>query len=326
MSKVVDLDDGSTIPFIKAQYGKLKGTKEEIRTSFLSLLIDLNTKESYDLFKQLALNDKPTKGDITDIGYSFIDSMNLTKTLFPDILALSNDTSWANLFTIALPSLLDSGDLKIEDLKPYFQNFYSLAEYKYKKVLVDSINDWETVRVCDLLGYLATKEAYQILYKFTKISPLDIKMEAMLALARNNQLVPGSDWEQVATDKLYRGELYNRLVKINKSSLFPAKYKNQKSLTESELYTIASDDDTPESFKFIGERSYKFKGKMEKFFLFKVKFVYDGEVSEYLLFAGPYGKTLVTESPVATMVSDEFDAKKIDEQVKESLKWYEKEE
>ncbi len=326
MAKVVELDEGSTIKFVKEQYGRLKGTKEEIRTDLLSLLIDLNTKESFDLFKQLALTDKPAKGDITDIGYSFTDSLELTRGLFPDLLPLSSDTSWANLFTVALPDLLDSGYLKIEALKPFYPNFYNLAENKYKKLLRDSASDWDMVRLCNVLSYFSTPDAYQILNKFSKSADLDIKMESMLALARNNQPTSASDWEILAAKNLYRIDLYNRLVKINKASLFPPKYKNQKSFAESELYSIASDDDEPTSFQFVGERSFKFKGKMQKFLLFKAKFQYDDEVSELLLVAGPYGKELLTQSPVATMASDEYDPKKINEQVKDLLKWYEKEE
>jgi hypothetical protein len=325
IDEIINLDDGTTLEFIRKNYPLLKGKDEKIKTDLLYLLVSLSTTESFDLFKQYALNNRPTQGDITILGYRLTDSTELTKKLFPDLLPLSSDTSWATLFTYALPKLIDSGYLTTEQLKPYYDNFYRLADLKIPQLVSDSSFNWDILSIAEVLGRIPNKESYERLYKLGKSNNFDLRIEAFVSLAMNEQDVPPTEWEIIASDKSFRLELYNRLLKIKKDNLFPAKYKNQKSLTESELYLIACDEDIPQSFEFIGERSFKFKGKTEKFLLFKAKYVYDDEVSEFLLFAGPYRKDLVTESPVATMVYDPFDAKKINEQVKEQLKYYEKE-
>ena len=162
-----------------------------------------------------------------------------------------------------------------------------------------------------------------MLQKFAASSSLDVKYSAIQALIQNKQALDPLAVEKLATDHYYRVSLYSSLKEDGRLNLFPARFHNQKSIAESELFSIAADDGEPSKMEAIGERVLPYRGKRMKFYLFKVTYDYEGGSKEtYLGVAGPFdisSKEIKTETEATGLVSELYNAKKTDQQLKDYL-------
>jgi hypothetical protein len=92
------------------------------------------------------------------------------------------------------------------------------------------------------------------------------------------------------------------------------------------LYEYASDEESPSRITDLGERNFLYKGKEQRFYLYKVSFS-ETEPYSYLGVAGPYpaDKKQMKSTHSATGVhwDEEFDAKKVEEQFRAYMKMLE---
>lgn len=319
-----DLADESTVDFISKNYDKLNGEKEEIKYTALKVLANVKTTESYQLLKKLLLAHPPKKTDDYGISYALKDSLELTKTLYPEILVLSKDSLFNEIFTDVTNMLVDSGMISIKDVIPYKNNFLSQARQNLKLMREDEEGHrWSYWDWISLIGRFNDKESNDLLQQFLELKDIDARYSAAIALLKNNQVVSATHLEKFAADIDYRKDLYAELKKINKLKLFPAKYATQLKIAESELYQNVTDEDPPSSVTYIGERIAEFMGKKQKFLLFKVVFGDDEYKSSYLGVTGPYvigNKEIITSSEACRAYGEEeYDKSKIDEHFKKIL-------
>jgi hypothetical protein len=105
--------------------------------------------------------------------------------------------------------------------------------------------------------------------------------------------------------------------------MFPATFLNQKMFAASYIYINASDDYSPKKVEFVMEKKAKFKGVLQKFYLFKVTFDEDGEVSHSLGIAGPFsldGKVTSENEATGLYWKEEFSTNEINKQFIDFLK------
>jgi hypothetical protein len=324
LSAVVKLKDQSTLEFIEKNYPTLKDSGENLKYPLLSVLTRICTKESYNLFSKLVIEQTPTSGNARMLQYYLRDSLLLTASLFPQILQLTGDSNFIKALPIIVNELLDSNLISINDLKPHLANFYRYAERELIRLMHAEEYDYHAGSIVELLARINEAASNDILQRFIRARQLNIKMNAAIGLIKNNQPVDPLQLEKIGEDRNYRNDLYEQLRDINKERLFPAKYSSQKSIAESEIYLIASDDYEPSSIQFIGERITNFEGEKQKFLLFKIVYKYeDADPETYLGITGPYPlnkKKIITDSKVSGLFTEEFyDAKKIDKQLKTYL-------
>lgn len=324
LSAIAEVKHLSTIEFIRENYRKLGSDKEEKKFGWLSLLAKTLTRNSYDLFLKLSLETPPRAGNAIQIQYSLTDSLLLTRTLFPKILSLSSDSNYVKMLPYVVNRLVDSNLLSIDEVRPYAKNFYKFAESELIRLKDVSDYDFYAFSIVDLLGKLNDTESNRLLEAFLISSHLNLVESAAFALIKNNQSVSRSHLETIASDKYYRSSFYRQLKVAGKEKIFPAKYSNQKSISESDMYVMANDDYEPTSISYLGERKVEYKGLKQKFLLFKVTYTYeDSEPETFLGVTGPFtvnGKKIITEPEIVDMYSDEnFDSRKIDEQLKKYL-------
>lgn len=306
---IAEKNDSSTLSFIAAQYHVTNGENEQLKYRLLSVLAQTHTAASYALLQKLLLKQVPKTGDPGLIKYHLFDSLALTATLFPGLLPLSKDTLFIKIMPYILIRLADSNLLSLTLVAPYRKEYYAFARRELSRIK-NADWDYESKQLIRLLGRFNTPESNTLLQEFLRIKSTDIREEAALALVKNNQLVAPAALEKIAADKSLRLHLYTELVKYKKEKLFPALYHTQKSLSESELYIVAADNEFDSiSIRFAETRKAMYMGKMQIFHLFA--FTYnneDGERVSRLGVAGPYaaGSTkLVMESDIARIVWDE---------------------
>jgi hypothetical protein len=148
-------------------------------------------------------------------------------------------------------------------------------------------------------------------------------MQVIIALLKNKQPVNSKDIYTLASTDEFRSNLYNELKELGKVNLFPPDFLTQKHLGQSELYGYATDDEPPQSLKYIGERTEMFMGKKQKFYLYKVEFDTTDPEYTYLGIAGPYSlnpKDYSSNHDATGLVwGEKFDVKKTDAMFKKHL-------
>ena len=328
LTEVVRLNSPSTIEFIRDNYSRLSREKEMLKYPLLSVLARIRTTKSYQLFSQLARQQPPLFGNARMLRYYLEDSLLLTATLFPQILQAGTDSTFIKSLPHIVNLLLDSNLLSKKDLEPYAKNFHVLAEGELVRLREAGDYDYLSISLIELLGRLGDNKSNLLLQNFLKCRQLNVKEIAAVWLLKNNQLVDPSQLEKVAADKTYRNSLYSQLLEIGKEKFFPIKYSSQKSIAESDMYTIVSDEYEPSGFQFIGEKLIQSNGRKSKYFLFKISFESDeGQSETYLGVTGPYlnSKQVIVQSEIGGLYTDEpFDARKVEKHLKAYLEKVEK--
>jgi uncharacterized protein YbaP (TraB family) len=321
---VVALQDSTTIDFIRHQYAKLAADKEELKYPLLSILAEIRTASSYRLLKELLLTKLPGKGMGGMLVYPLLDSIALTRQLYPEVLVKSRDSIFREVLVMVTNHLIDSGLLQVREIMPY-QSLYMEEAARHLEALSDSSLTWWPYSEdwIYFIGKFNNHAANKLLQRFMHARITSVKESAIIALLENNQPVDPAEMEQVAADKELRISLYETLRQMQQQHLFPAKYANQKSLAESELFLIATDEMEVTETAFIGERVAAFMGQKQKFYLFRFVYKNEDESGSYLGIAGPYPlkqKTLITAADATDIFWDEeYEKAKLDKQFRNYL-------
>lgn len=328
INEIIKLDEGSSLGFVEKNYASLKDSTEKLKYPLLYLLLKLKTKKSYDLFRQLLTTNIPKKGNANVLLYAITDSLALAVEIFPDLLKMSDDTTFIKILPYVTAELLDSGRISLATVNPFKKNIYAFAERELARLRVEKPRyDYDVVRLIDLLSYFKEPSSFSLMNRFLSTSSLQIMKRAAILLSKNQQPVNPIYLEQIAADDYFRIDLYDELKEIKKEKLFPPKFLNQKRFAQSELFNAASDDEVAKAVIFIGEKLAVFNGKPERFFLFKVVYENEeGESESFLGITGPYPKTpgkIISRSKVAGLSSDPYDPKNISDQFKAYLKDWE---
>ncbi|MEO5563333.1 MAG: TraB/GumN family protein [Chitinophagaceae bacterium] len=334
--KIIDtlssLMDSGTVAFVQTNFPLLTGRKELLKLPMLDLLSRYKTKYSYAVLKELLVQHTPKEKGEYNLSYHLDDSLELTATLFPEILKLSNNNLFAPRVMSLTPELLDSNLISKEMLQPYERQFIYIADTTYERLSekeeLGSTYDYK--RMLHLMQQFNDTGSNRVLKKYLGLSDIYLKKIAAMALLKNKQAVDPKQIEKIAADKGYRVEFYEELSELNRTDIFPAAYRTQQSMAESDIFYMSNDDDTePEEIKFIEARTALYKGKSSRFYLFKVKYSYkddDGNNKDevYLGVGGPYStdfKNLKTDSEATTVLfAETYDHKQITKQFKAHLK------
>jgi uncharacterized protein YbaP (TraB family) len=324
VNAIVGLDDAATLEFIRQHYSQLTGEKEARKYSLLHVLSRIKTQASYDLLKSLLVKDPPKKGDASWMAYPLTDSLKLTASLYPELLSLSDDPLFADELAGVTKTLLDSNMIAKEAVLPFKDRLLSTAASRLPLALKDTATEWwKYLNWVDLIGTFNDAPSNALLQQYLKTEIVGLKKAAIVSLARNDQPVDKSQMEIVAGDRNFRLSLYDDLKELKKEHLFPAKYANQKTLAEADLFQAVDEDYEIEDITWLAEKTVDFMGKKQKFQLFKVNIKGEDGSESYLGVAGPYvvmGKELVTYADGTGLYWDEaFNKLKIDKQFRAYL-------
>lgn len=332
ISKIEELKDPSSVRFVQEQYKKMPVKPGKERLGMVYLLATSQTRESYDLLREILAKDPPATTKGFYIPYRVTDSIELAESIITDILPLFNNPVWINSMVDISIDLIDSSRLSVDKVRPYKSSILRHADTTVESIRVrmeeegEDFNGYEYTQLIRLLGSFQEPETRDRLREFLTLDDKQILFETSLALAKNEQSVPDSIWQKLAAGNEYRIDLYEALEKMGRENLFPASFRAQKFFAESYLYNYATDDISPSEMMYIGERKTMFKGRMARFHLFKVVFGEgeDVEKEEYLGIAGPYpvnDKEYKSDHDVTQIYWDEaYNKSKVDEWFRGILK------
>jgi hypothetical protein len=255
------------------------------------------TKASFELFKELILQDPP----VYDNSYSYIslieqlnDSLKLAASLYPELLQLTTLDDYKEPVNALLVSLVDSGYVQGKDFKDYFNKLYFDAKIllkkqqgkEDKKIAEDKNNeDEETFVQIGGASYKDELKGYSILlapyYATNKNIPLffqkllqssnnDVVLNTAIILLKNGITVADGILYKLAASNQYRSSLYTQLDKINQLNKFPAYFKNQQQIAESFLASKSAINNI-DSIIFADKIMATVAGKKGLVYFFKYK-------------------------------------------------------
>ena len=325
--KIFELRDPAVLPLVKENYARLQKSQDQYKYSMLRALGNVKTKESYKLIEELISSGLPADGNAASFLYPLHDSLALTKEVFPALLNHIGDSLLSMPLAYLQQTMIDSNMMKPAEIASYKRAWIAVGRKRIteiKKEDLDFSARYDTDLIQLLLSY-RDHEANQVVTGFLPYSPVYIKKLAVLGLLKNGVAVHPKHAEQIAADKHSRVDFYEELMKTGNAKLYPAKYLNQKSFAEAYLYGTF-DEDEPAEIIPQGERVVTFKGRKQKFYLYKLVYKYDDEEFNYLGVSGPFelkSSGFLSEDCIAGMIVEDVDKLNVSDRLKSYLAEYE---
>ncbi|HVK47275.1 MAG TPA: TraB/GumN family protein [Pseudobacter sp.] len=329
---ILELRDTTSIEVLKDLYLKLTPGNDTARVAILSVLAGWQTTATHNLAIDLLQANPPATAGMPHFVTNFFDSSELALPHYHQLMYLLKDSNTVTPLMYQVTRLLTEKKIKAADLASYKTVFIDLAK---KAAAVNMKDDekriWYYDDVAAVLAALRDPAATAALRKMLSNPDVDMKLDVVKSLLSINQPLPAADLLKIAADRSARLALYDTLVGAKKVALFPKLYLTQRAFGESSLYSFVSDEDYElKNIVFVGERVAGYKGKKQKFYLYKLTFDVE-EGGSYLGITGPYPVTPTTKlkqySEVDGMYYDEeYNASKLDTMLKAYLKGFEENE
>jgi uncharacterized protein YbaP (TraB family) len=272
IGQIASIGDSTAQPQIiaelKRQYEKA-GDTSKFQNAVLKGLASLHTKEGYAVYKQYLLQDPPVEtGSYEDNFMEYEDSLELVKTLFPEILQLTSLDDYKSTVNGMLVRLVDSSRITAKEYESYFTKILFDArialkkqqkadEKKVEEELSKDENEDEDRYIYSSYRGSNSNDGGELADYATLLLPFydqnpavpkyieklwqtrndGLKYALMLKLLHQKRAIPDSMVNYFAQKEEKRGQLYYDLHKLKKLNLFPAQYKNQQEMARAFLYT-----------------------------------------------------------------------------------------
>ena len=295
-------NDTRVLATLKAIY-KRSGDTSWIQNEVLTAMQHLRTKEATTAFRELLVQDPPVfdnASDYTGIFSTYEDTLQLGAQLFPDVLQLASIADFKPAVISLLANEVDSGYVK----PAAYQSMLSNIAFDAKIALKKEMNEDESAREAtarreaqdETDGYSsstrnlpANDTARGVLYdyavllapyydqnpavprffdKMLSVRTPETRLYAALLLKRNNQPVPDSIWSSLASNKLYRGRLYEVLNRAGMLRYFPGTAPTQEERVRSGLYAQVSDI---KNIRLVGRQTATVDGKSGIVYTFRYR-------------------------------------------------------
>jgi uncharacterized protein YbaP (TraB family) len=327
ISKLGDIVTNASADYLKELYYALDDTVS-VQYAVLENLLQHKTAYAYNIFRNIINTEPPVKetnfidyeyedyafrgrsgtsgylsnfridnGDFMD---ELSDSLQLTKTILPDLLPLLNLDDYKDDMMKLLGEMVDSSVLKPADYDMYYSKFMLEARQELKKQSIaekkkaiekaeeskedknrqdafiekeedDYGNDDLSLYANLLLPFWESKPAVQPLFQqMLKSGDKRLKYNTMMLLLKHDKAFPDTLLKYFAKLDEYRYELYSDLKEIKKFDKFPKIYNNHLDLGKSSLVYNKSYG-RPDSIVFLERLAATFLNKKGFIYFYKYK-------------------------------------------------------
>lgn len=304
------------------------GDTIELQYTALEALLGQQTGYAFQVFRDIMVNDppvlnvgssgsgyhKPVNYQIyssvvkydQDIDYngsgsffsSLNDSLELTKTIFKDLLPLINIHDYEQPMMDLMGTLVDSSMIEAKDYENYQSKFLIEARQLMKKQIIneknksiekaqedeDDKNDYQQDNDDDgnnqlslyatlLMPFWDKNPSVPLLFnQMLASNDKRLKYTTMLMLLHHKKSVPDSIIRYFASMDDYRYQLYSSLKEYNLFRLFPAQYNTHLELGRSKLLvTNPNRYNKPDSIVFLERQYLKQNGREGYVYFFKYR-------------------------------------------------------
>ncbi|MEI9807958.1 MAG: TraB/GumN family protein [Bacteroidota bacterium] len=323
IGKLDDIKTKASSDYLKELY-YAAGDTLELQYITLQSLLSQQTPYAYNVFRDIVTVEPPVL-DVSDNNNSYspvdylrsyrsssysydngsfmdelYDTLQLTRTILPDLLPLMNLDDYEKPVMRLLGMMVDSNLVKPKDYQVYFSKFLIEAKQTLKKQAIaeknkaikkaeedkeeknnpyrdngeedkDHGNEDLSLYATLLLPYAETNAAVQpLIQQILSSNDKQLKYKTMLLLFRNNKPVPDTMPKYFAGLEEYRYKLYKDLEELKKGDRFPAQYNNHLDLGKSKLMEEKTYD-KPDSVVYIDRLAAEVKGKKGFVYFYKYK-------------------------------------------------------
>lgn len=325
-------------------------------------LENLKTKKSYEVLKEMLLQEPPVfdnDGEYSDFISAMSDSLQLGRSMFPELLQLTNIPEYKEPVNELLIDLLDSGMITANDYASYYNKIYFDARIEMKRQQIteekllekqtekengnadeEETNAYDYSRYSRYGNYGSSSEIENyaiLLMPFYKTEPAlekfytkllqsrdtSLQLEAATQLIKNKLPVADSILVNMAKQDKYCSQLLDNLEDIKRTDLFPAAYKKQVDIARSILNNDAySASDKPVETEPAGSTFVNIHGQKGYVYFFRYKTKDDEDWQMGLSGIQPENKNEVSGNSDFTTLTDKkiTDEKPEAEQFNEQLK------
>lgn len=330
--KLYNIGDDATVDFLTAQYAKVPATNYNMQDDIIHGLASIKSTYAYQALLKLLLEKTPSPDSTGTFTFSYrlYDSLELTRTLYPGLLQLLSKPHISLAVIDVTDRLLKDDQLDKETVRPYLPVILKQVDSYLRQPWSQDDRDNEGYSYVDmlhLLGYFPDTAVASRIRGFLSPEMPAALNESISSLIRMKQPVPAKSLNELAGFPLYRRDLYALLDTTGNKSLFPAKYKNQRSFAESELLAYFDYEEWTPVVEFVKEKKVKWKGKEFRVFLFQISD--EGLNFPMLGIAGPYAldqSELQTNGELTGYHEEAYKLKDIDKLLQEYLKQKENQE
>jgi len=302
----------SSVSYLKDLYLKNEDSVS-YQIASLKALADIETTQSYEIIKELLIENTPipkNERDITKIYDRFYDTLELCPKFYPEALFLNQYYEYKEENLILLSTLIDKDILKAKKLKRYKKSLINDANIELKRSMAtietkdlnssysypssySSFTDgdkyyskyFETQLEAYLYiiapWYKKEEKVRKIYAKIKKVNDIELKLNALISLTNNNIEVPASEWEELAKDELTTYLTFDYMQYYNViDQIDSLKYFSDTSLIKSAIYNHFDMDKT-EDLEFLETRSAALNDSIIDFHFYKKRSVnkYSNNVS-----------------------------------------------
>lgn len=302
------------------------GDTLQLQHTALSALLNQKTQYSFNVFKDIIINEPPVlenensyqnsyrtystvinyRNVYSGSGFSgagflnaLYDSLELTKTILPDLLPLMTLDDYKKPIMHLLRKMVDSNMVKAKGYEIYFSKFLIEAKQELKKQAIgekksaiekaedekteakpqdlyrrkeeDEGNEELITYATLLLPFRETNPAVNdVLKQMLSSNDKRLKYNTAYLLLRHKLALPDTTLMYFAKLDDYRYELFNDLRTLKMLDKFPAEYKNQRDLSKSKLFS-SSYYSKPDSLVFIDSLPAMLKDRKGFVFFYKYK-------------------------------------------------------
>lgn len=336
ITELGSMKDSTVAPYLKELYWKVKDTAD-FQHAILNALLAQKTSQSFMAFKELILQETPVKAGNEYGGYDLNrsmrmllrnmrqyrtnsnlvmpymgnyaggwfplhDTLELTRTLFPDILQLLNVDDYKEDITNLLIRMVDSGQLKAADYEAWYTKLNIDAKQLLKKQIskedevniekenrrnrprsylddddeddqeMDSGNEALMDHAVLMLPFYDSKPGIPAFFEqLLKTRDRELFYDVCILLLRNKKTVPDSFYTKFAKLDEYRSRLYEDLNDIKLTEKIPASFKTQEQIARSLLIAGNSRYNKPDSVTFLSKLPVTYEKKNGWIYFFKYK-------------------------------------------------------
>jgi hypothetical protein len=222
------------------------------------------------------------------------ENFNYKSIIFPDLLKLIDQETTDGDILLLLLDYFNANELNPSDFNEYLPQLISLSE-KYRKIITSRASlgvdiwddsDYQNARykagiIADLLGHFNNENVKVELGKYLSLSDNKLIMFAALSLLKQGKDISPEIAEKIAADSECRKWFYSNLTSLNRTSIYPEKYRTQEAFAESDMVNwliypteLARTPDSIELMEIIEVDSKSSDGIVE-FYLFRFKSDHD---------------------------------------------------
>jgi uncharacterized protein YbaP (TraB family) len=327
ISKLDDISTKQATDYLKELY-HAAGDTLELQYKVLEVLLQQKTKYAYQTFRDIVINEPPVldistdgnSGDLSSVyrnmlnnsswQYSYdngsfmdelYDSLQLTRTILPDLMPLLNLDDYKSSMMQLLAAMVDSGMVTTKDYDIYFSKFLIEAKQELKKQAIaekqkaiekaelkkddkknnsslysndddkDTGNEKLRLYTTLIMPYWDSNENVKTLFKqVLSSSDKRLKYNTLQLLLRNKKPYPDTLLKYFAGLDDYRYELYKDLKELKRESIFPSQYNNHLDLAKSKVLA-GKVYEKPDTLVFIDKLPAEVKGRKGLIYFFKYK-------------------------------------------------------